>query len=57
VSAEPTVPSLPAAAPPHAHKGPPSPAPSASGPDETIGSYALEHRLDKLEKDIQSSEP
>jgi len=50
--------SMPADAPPPPHEPPrsdhrPSPPPAGSG--EGIGSAALEHRLDKLEKDLQSS--
>jgi hypothetical protein len=53
-------PSVPADAPPPPHKPalseqPPSPAPASSAED--LGSAALEHRLDKLEKDIASSPP
>ena len=47
----------PTAAPVPARANPPPLAPSAVTSSETLGSNALEHELDRLEKTIQSSPP
>jgi len=58
-SAKASAPPAPADAPPPSHKPPlpDQPNPASAGSAEDLGSAALEHRLDKLEKDIESSPP
>jgi hypothetical protein len=51
-----TPPAMPSSVPLPAHRAPPRSESSAAS-SETIGSDALEQRLDRLEKEIQSSPP